>query len=334
MPKFVAMTVLFLCFSACSGEKSGRLIPASSGKAYEILVVADAALKERPAGQALFRALETEVPGLPQSESAFRTMYSEPVHYDATLKLVRNIIEVDIDSKRYSVPTFKYAKDVYAEPQAILTIQAPDEASFAAFVNKNARVIVNFFTRVEMNRQIEYLEEHHSEYASVQVRELFGCDVWIPSELTGAKVGKHFLWMGMNSAVADKNFVMYSYPYTGEYPLTKARFIHQRDSVMKVNIPGAEIGMYMMTDSLHTDVQTIDVRGAEVTEARGLWQVKGDFMGGPFVSHAHWDGENKRIVVAEVFVYAPGRMKRNLMRQMEASLYTLRLLSMVDNDNE
>ena len=35
--------------------------------------------------------------------------------------------------------------------------------------------------------------------------------------------------------------------------------------------------------------------------------------------------ENQRIITAEIFVYSPDKMKRNLVRQMEASLYTLRL---------
>ncbi|NLI63696.1 MAG: DUF4837 family protein, partial [Bacteroidales bacterium] len=60
-------------------------------------------------------------------------------------------------------------------------------------------------------------------------------------------------------------------------------------------------------------------------EVRGLWKVKGDFMGGPFVSHARVDEVNQRVIVAEVFVYAPDKLKRNLIRQIEASLYTLRL---------
>ena len=54
--------------------------------------------------------------------------------------------------------------------------------------------------------------------------------------------------------------------------------------------------------------------------------MKGDFMRGPFVSHVQLDDINKRVIVTEVFVYAPEKMKGNLIRQMEASLYTLRFV--------
>ena len=37
------------------------------------------------------------------------------------------------------------------------------------------------------------------------------------------------------------------------------------------------------------------------------------------------DEKNQRIIVSEIFVYSPDKLKRNLVRQMEASLYTLRL---------
>ena len=58
---------------------------------------------------------------------------------------------------------------------------------------------------------------------------------------------------------------------------------------------------------------------------RGLWEMEGDAMGGPFVSHSIVDSSRRRIIVAEGFVYAPGMKKRNLLRQLEASLYTLKL---------
>jgi hypothetical protein len=48
-------------------------------------------------------------------------------------------------------------------------------------------------------------------------------------------------------------------------------------------------------------------------------------MGGPFVSHSRVDEVNGRVVVAEAFIYAPESLKRDLMRRMEAALYTLQL---------
>ena len=56
-----------------------------------------------------------------------------------------------------------------------------------------------------------------------------------------------------------------------------------------------------------------------------MWFMKNDCRGGPFVSHSRVDTETNRVVVAEAFVYAPEKKKRDLIRRLEASLYTLKL---------
>ena len=296
----------------------------SSGRAYELLVVVDHGVWDRAAGRALHDALDSDVPGLPQSEPSFRIMYTSPKDYDSTLKLIRNIIIVDIQDI-YTKASFKYAKDVYANPQMILTIQAPNEEEFGKFVEENKKTIVDFFTRAEMNRQITFLEGKHSNFISQKVDSLFGCDIWVDAELANSKTGDDFFWASTNTGTADRNFVMYSYPYTDKDTFTKEYFVHKRDSVMKANIPGFKEGVYMSTDSLLTDVRPINVQNSYTMEARGLWRMKGDFMGGPFVSHMRLDPVNQRIIVVEAFIYSPDKLKRNLMRQMEASLYTLRV---------
>ena len=321
---YLSMALVAVVLFSCKSGKKSVFTPTSSGRAYEVLVVVEKPVWERPAGRALYNVLDTDVPGLPQSERSFRIMSTSPKDFDAILKLVRNIIIVDIQDI-YTQPKFKYAKDVYASPQMILTIQAPDEASFEKFVEENKQTIIDFFTRAEMNRQITLLEEKHNNFISNKVDSLFGCDIWIPSELNNSKTGEDFFWASTNTGSADRNFVMYSYPYTDKDTFTKEYFVHKRDSVMKANIPGFKEGVYMSTDSLLTDVRPINVQNSYTMEARGLWRMKGDFMGGPYVSHTRLDEKNQRIITAEIFVYSPDKMKRNLVRQMEASLYTLKL---------
>lgn len=325
----VFVTVLVSACSGKSGNQTGGgksiLMPPASGRPYELLVVINQDMWERPAGRALYNVLDKDVPGLPQSERSFRIMFTDPSNFDLTLKLVRNIIIVQVDEKRFTQPKMSAAKDVYAAPQAILTIQAPTEASLGGFITENTNKIIDYFTTQEMNRQMQVLETNHSEFISNKVKEMFDCDVWVSGELSSFKEGEDFYWFGTNTATRDRNFVIYSYPYTAYDTFTKEYFTHKRDSVMRVNIPGAREGMYMETDTLMTKVKGLNVQGQYALEARGLWRVKADMMGGPFVSHARVDTVNNRVVVAEVFVYSPDTRKRDLIRQMEASLYTLRL---------
>ena len=311
--------------ASCGGGLKGLLTPASSGRPYELLVVAEPKVWEHPAGRAWFEALDTDVPGLPQPERVFRLMHAAPQDLDATLRLTRNMLVLDVDGEKYPQAEFTYARDVFAAPQLVVTLRVPDEDSLKAAAGRYAASLVRLFTQEERRRRMDWLADHHNAEVERKVAEQFGCRVWVPTELASCKAGENFFWAGTNRATDDLNFVVYAYPYTGAEALTKAEFIHRRDSVMKENIPGARAGMYMATDSLMTDVRLFSLDGDTVCEARGLWQVKGDFMGGPFVSHARVDKACGLVVVGEVFVYAPGRMKRNLIRSMEASLYTLRL---------
>ena len=323
----VLMTlVLFSCDG--NGKKGGKSLftPVSSGRPYEMLVVIDKAMWERPAGRALFNVLDTDVPGLPQPERSFRISQVGPNNFERGFRIFRNIIDVDIQPI-YTQPKLKYSRDSYASPQMIMTIQAPDEQSFEEFVAKNRQVIVDFFTKAEMNRQINLLKEKYSPVVAAKVGSIFGCDVRIPAELERYKEGKDFLWASSdnNSTNTSLNFVIYSYPYTDKNTFTKDYFVHKRDSVMKINIPGAREGQYIQTDADYVDVKDFAVKGEYAFEARGLWYMENDMMGGPFVSHARVDRPNGRVVVVEGFVYAPEKKKRDLMRKLEAALYTLNL---------
>ncbi len=320
---YLSLVLMVLALVSCGRGKRNVFTPTSSGRPYEVLVVVDPGVWERAAGRALFNVLDTDVPGLPQSERSFRISYTAPRNYDNVLKLFRNIIIVDIQNI-YTQPKIKFARDVYAVPQMIMTIQAPDEKSFEEFVEKNKQTIIDFFVKAEMNRQINLLKDKHNKDISAKVGDIFDCDIWLPAELVNSKQGEDFFWASTNTATADMNFVMYSYPYTDNNTFTKDYFIHKRDSVMKANIPGAKEGMYMATDTLSVEVKDLGVGGYYVQEARGLWHIKGDMMGGPFVSHSRVDPTNGRIIVTEVFVYSPDKLKRNLIRQLEASLYTLK----------
>ena len=327
---FLSMALMALVLFSCDGGKKGGgkslFTPVSSGHPYEMLVVIDKGMWERPAGRALYNALDTDVPGLPQPERSFRISQIIPDKFERGFRIFRNIIDVDIQPI-YTQPKLKYSRDSYSSPQMIMTIQAPDEASFEEFVNKNKQVIVDFFTKAEMNRQINLLKKKYSDVVATKVGSMFGCDIRVPADLERYKQGKDFLWASSDKPSSDVNvnFVIYSYPYTDKNTFTKDYFVHKRDSVMKINIPGAMEGQYIATDADYVTVKDFSVKGEYAFEARGLWYMENDMMGGPFVSHARVDRPNGRVIVVEAFVYAPEKKKRDLMRQMEASLYTLNL---------
>ena len=320
---YLSLALVVLALASCKGDGKSLITPASSGRPYEVLVVADDNCWMSP-DSALYHVLDTDVPGLPQPERSFRISRVRTSYYDRTMRLFRNIIIVDINPEAYTQVKFKYSRDVYSSPQMIMTIQAPNQEEFADYVSKNGNLIIDFFTRAEMNREIKLLEKKHNQTISAKVGSLFDCDIWMPIEMESYKEGKDFFWASTN--LNDLNFVIYTYPYTSKGTFTKAYFIEKRDSVMKANILGAKEGMYMVTaDSIFVEARHIAVQGDYAYEVRGLWEMENDAMGGPFVSHVRVDRTNGRIVVVEGFVYNPGKLKRDQIRKLNVALYTLKL---------
>ena len=306
-------------------NKKSLLMPNASGLPYEMLVVMPDEQWDRPLGRAVFNVLDSDVPGLPQSERSFRITRIDPSGFNSNMfRIMRNVIKVDIQNI-YTQPKLKFARNVYSYPQMIMTLQAPDEESLAKYVDDNAQSIIDFFTRSEMNREIENLREQHNPEVSRLAKEIFDVDVWVPWEVNKFKKGKDFLWASTNTGKKDMSIVLYSYPYTDKNTFTLEYFLNKRDSVMKVNIPGGPEGSYMTTQHDYVYVKDATVHGKYAQVARGLWRVQGDRMGGPFVSHSRVDEVNGRVIVAEAFVYAPEQLKRDLIRRMEAALYTVQL---------
>ena len=317
----IACQVVFL-----SGCRRGQLItPQASGRPYEVLVVMDHEAWEAPEGRALFDVLDTDVPGLPQPERSFHISQVAPADMNRTLYIFRNIIEVDINSTIYTRTSLRFVRNVYAEGQVILRIRSNSRADFIQYMQEHGQDIIDFFTKTEINRLCRDLTRKYSQLTYDLAREMFDCELRAPEELRNYKKGKDFFWVTNNTPSGQVSMMMYSYPYEGPETFNKRYVLHKRDSVLRINMPGSEPDMYMQTDTACTQVRPIVVHQKYAMEARGLWIMRNDAMGGPFVSHYRVDTENNRVVVVEGFVFAPEKMKRGLMRRMEGALYMLLL---------
>lgn len=322
---YIYLMLVSLAFISCKRDGKGLLTPSSSGRPYEILVVADDSYW-LDSDSTLFGVLDENVPALPQSERFFHISRIRPESYNRSMRLFRNIIIVDVDKHKYTQSKFNYLRDAFSSPQMILTIQSPDRTSYVDYVTKNGDAIIDFFTKAETDREIALLKKKHNKVISERIKRIFDCDIWMFAEMNSYKEGNNFFWA--STYLNDLNFVMYTYPYSDTSTFTKTYFIHKRDSVMKINIPGSESGMYMETaDSNFVQTRNISVNGTCAFEVCGLWEMKNDAMGGPFVSHVQIDKKKQRVVVVEGFVYDPAHLKRDKIRKLSAALCTLRLPS-------
>ena len=325
---FILLTALVIIGCEGSGKKTSIFTRTSTGTPYEILVVCSHELWEAPAGRALYDVLDSDIPGLPQSEASFRVSQVTPQAFSQIFKPFRNIIEVQIDPTRYTQSKFKYTRDKFAEPQMVMTIQSPNATDFQEFVTKNGQTILDFFTSAEMNRELDDLKKSYNRAFLDSIRKIFDCDMHIPSYLTAFKTRKDFLWASdMNNAAKEtiENIVVYSFPYTDANVFKRENFMKKRNEILGKHIRGGREDRYMTTDTLLTDTRETEFRERYMLETRGLWAMENDMMGGPYVSHAFVDEVNGKVIVVEAFVYAPSTTKRKMMRKLEAALFSLKL---------
>ena len=140
--------------------------------------------------------------------------------------------------------------------------------------------------------------------------------VEVPLDVDDMKVGKDFLWASASKRDFQQNVCVYALPLSETYS-----FEDMRDSVMKVNIPGDRDDRWMETDRRTVNVD--DITRKDLVVVRGLWDMRNDAMGGPFVSYVYADTVRNRFLVVEGFVFAPDKKKRPIMRQLEAALQTV-----------
>lgn len=302
MRGYERMLLAALCavtlLTACNGRRG--LQPSSGGRPYEVLVVGDR-------DSTVARALSEDVPGLPQPEPAFDVSTCDSAHFKNTLRLARAIVIVTIDPQAASRLRMRYEKDVWAQPQTVVYITAADTKMLESQMARQATALCNLLTRAEINAELTRLKHHRNIDMERKVNRMSGLRIMIPEEMTASKSGRDFLWMSNNGTQTMTNIAIYRADKA--MPFTAAR-----DSALRKNILGETDAMYMATVPTTMAAQRETLRGQRVTVYRGLWQMKGDAMGGPFVARRIGDW------IVEAFVYAPGKEKRNTMRRLEAAL--------------
>ena len=321
------LIVLLTVAASCNRRQNTNkplLTPSSSGNPYEVMVVAEDSIWDGYAGRALRRVLNKPVPMLPQDEPSFHVTRIRPKNYDRIMNLFRNIIVFKIDDD-FRQGKIKFERNVFAYPQAIVTIHAPNTRVASSYITEHTTSIIDFFYNEELNRQVESLNFSYNPIFSDSLKKVLGCDMLIPPDIAKMKIGKDFIWASNDGLQTVQNIVVYAYPYSTQKVFDKHSFIALRDTFMGRNIPGYNPGSVMQTNPECVDVRNYTQNGQFIQEARGLWEMSGDAMGGPFVSQSRVDSVNNRVIVTEAFVYAPSKMKRSMIRRLEASLYTLRM---------
>ncbi len=324
----IVSTMALLC--GCFGKEdqpSGNK-PVSRGLPYELVVIVPRAVYQGALKDSLEKVFKGSTPLLPQHEPMFRLNIAYTDGNLTPWRTYRNRLIIKIDKDAAS-PSIGVARNVIARPQIEVMLTGSHASAIADFVVENQERLTDIFVDGELTWQAAQLCQKYNKKTFDALQELCGYTICVPQGLRASKQGQDFLWTGTNLNDKDENFVFYSYPWDG-HALTPRQFVEKRDSVMKVNIPGAQPNQWMQT-ALNPGgkeplilSRTRTINNSVVHEVHGLWEMHNGAIGGTFVSHEHIDTVRGLVLVTEGFIYSPHSPKRNLMREMEAALRTFK----------
>ena len=322
--KWIINVLLILTICACGSSADKPEKTKAKGKSqsapYELLVVADKEWLKTEAGQSLMDVVEGPIEGLPQYESCFRCTKINRSGLNGTFKVYRNIVIADV-SRKYNEAEIRASRDEYCRPQLVVYLTAPDDEAFYKMMKERGEQLLDLFNAMEFERERGVLMKKYSRAVMRQAEKQFEAKFYAPQDIDEVKEGKDFFWASAGKQDFKLNVCMYSLPL---YDMNLGEYVAARDSLMRINIPGGKEGQWM-----ETDARTVTYRvrtaadGTQIVVVRGLWDMHGDAMGGPFVAYLMADTKNNRMLVAEGFAFAPNEKKRPLIRELEAALQTI-----------
>ncbi len=310
-------------FSGCKTTPDSNK-PTPSGAAGVMIIVMNDKVKKTESGKKLWDMMVQPMIGLPQEEPMFDVSVIPHRSLSDFMKTYRNIITVEVGENVHK-EGIKFYRGTWAKQQALVRIEAKSIESFDKMVTENELKLVGFFTKAERERLIKYFSSSFNQKLNDKLKADWKFSMAVPRDFDLRKEDKDFIWMSHETAISSLGLLIYQFDYVGEGSFSKEYLLNKRDETLMNQVPGEYEGTYMTTEhGFPINYQVINTpNDSNVVVMRGLWKVQGDMMGGPFISMAHLDKENNKVIVTEGYSYNPEKpKKRNMVRQLDAILQT------------
>ena len=309
MKRFRLFIIFALAAIVCisCGDRKKALLPNVSGKAGEVLVVIGQGEWEGALGTAIRDTLTSDCPFLPQREPLYSVVNIVPTAFTNIFQIHRNILICNVNP-HVSEPGVRFLNDVWARPQCV--------------IKDNKLKIATMIEQAERNRVIANSIQYEEKGIQPVLKERFGGFLHFPVGYAVRKAAEDFVWIAYETQYTNQGVFVYKYP-SGGTPFTEEALVEKRNEFLKNYVPGMFDNTYMITSPIvDPSVKYLKYQGRDFAEMRGYWEVYGDYMGGPFVSHSFYSPDGKWIVTLDAFVYAPKYDKRHYLRQVESLLYS------------
>lgn len=290
------------------------------GKINSVSVIIDDQLWNGEVGDSLRNKFASPVVGLQDEEPLF-TLNQYPVKLlDGFISKSRNIIVVKKDVKN----NFSITESEPSNRQIIATFSGRTVKDLidtlenrASFVSKTIRdsEIKAFQKQIYVNKNGEN-----------DMNESFDINLEVPVKYKTVLKGRKFLWLKKEIDGGNLSLIAYQLPYKRLNDTTNIinSIVKIRDSVGSLYIHGSKKRSKMITETDFTPyLNKVSMANTTAYETKGTWNLRFDFMSGPFINYAFIDKKHKRILVVEGFCYAPFKGKRDFILELEAIIKTI-----------
>lgn len=316
------LTALLILSCNDGNSKKQRFVSESSGNINNITVVVDNILWEDTVGEAIRNVLAAPLEGLPQDEPIFSISQMPTQVFSGFTTKNRTVLKIEKGNPAATT----ILNDVYARPQTVVVVSGKTNDEIIAQLNDNNKKIVSALKKTEIKEQQRRISL--SLFDDTPLKENLDIEMKFPTAYRIAKSADHFFWIRKEIKTGTMDFLIYQVPLSairkGDSAVTD--IVRLRDSIGKKYIEGRLEGSYLATESAYAPYifeTTIDNK--PTFETKGIWDVKNDFMSGPFINYAIEDKEHNRYVIVEGYVFAPSVEKRDYVFEQEAIIRSVKI---------
>ena len=349
MNRILLGIVVLLIFSCSKQEQNAEYLPKATGKAGDVILVMDSVQWKGELGKEVRKIFQATMPGLPQEEPVFNLIWVHPSRMKL-LTQIRNLVYVfTLDQETIGSKTlrkdftpetlekiktdtsfFQFSrKDEYAKGQEVMYLFGDTEKNLINHLQENGQNIIDHFNDVERQRlETNLFGTRATQGVAAFLKKEQGIELRVPIGYLLADKTQDFIWLRQIDSNRDKDIFITWKPYTSEYQLLPDSVIEWRDQVARKYLfedPENPVS-YLVTERENFDVSAKQVMLNKhfAMEIRALWKTNTQTMGGPYIGYALVDQSKGRLYYIEGFAYAPGKDKREIVRELETILWTFR----------
>ncbi len=320
---YIALLSVFILFSCDgNGKKKSSFRQQSVGAINALQIVITDDLWNDNVGEEIRKYFTVPTDGLPQEEPLFSINQLTPPNFKGFMKSNRIFIHVSLSDK----DSIKIAKDPFARPQTGVVLTAKTKEGLIDLISENQERIIAAFYRTEIKeRQRRTLL---SPLKIDSLKERFGLSLKIPSAYRISSSSDEFYWLRKDLKISGStNIIIYetSLDAITNDSLALGEILKIRDSIAGGYLPVEDEGRFITEEAYSPFLFKTEIDGKFAYQTKGIWEVEGAFMAGPFVNFAIKDIENNRYLIIEGFTYAPTVRKRNLQFELESILRSAKI---------